>query len=84
MGRGFLIVGSYTQKINNRSSTESEIVGADDFMPPVCWTQYFMQAQRYEILDNIMYQDNKSSILLEKMVKPRAAGALKFRYREYD
>ena len=66
MGRGFPIVGLYTQKINTRSSTESEIVGADDFMPPVCWTHYFMQAQGYKIVDNIMYQDNKSSILLEK------------------
>ena len=67
MGRGFPIVGSYVQKINTRSSTVSEIVGADDSMPPVCWTRYFMQAQGYEIVDNIMYQgDNKSSILLEK------------------
>ena len=66
MGRGFPIVGLYIQKINTRSSTESKIVGADDFMPPVCWTRYFMQAQGYKIVDNIMYQDNKSSILLEK------------------
>ena len=33
MGRGFPIVSSTKQKLNTRSSTESEIVGADDFMP---------------------------------------------------
>ena len=60
---GFPIVRFYMQKLNSPSSTESDIVGADDFMPPVCWTHYFMQAQGYKIEDNIMYQDSKSSIL---------------------
>ena len=33
----------------------------------MCWTRYFMQAQGYKIVDNIMYQDNESLIvLLEK------------------
>jgi hypothetical protein len=35
MGRGFPIVASTKQKLNTRSSTESEIVGADDFMPAI-------------------------------------------------
>ena len=66
MGRGFPIVSSTKQKLNTRSSTEAEIVGVDDFMPAVCWTRYFMEAQGYPINDNIVYQDNKSSMLLEK------------------
>ena len=66
MGRGFPIVGSTKQKLNTRSSTEAEIVGVDDFMPAVCWSRYFMEAQSYLIKDNIALQDNKSSILLEK------------------
>jgi hypothetical protein len=45
---------------------ESEIVGANDFMQAICWTQYFMEAQGYEVQDNILFQDNKSAILLEK------------------
>ncbi len=66
LGRGFPIVSSTKQKLNTRSSTESEIVGADDFMPAICWTRYFMEAQGYQVQDNILYQDNKSAILLEK------------------
>ena len=66
LGRGFPIVGSTKQKLNGRSSTEIEIIGADDFMPAVCWTRYFLEAQGYGVKDNILYQDNKSSILLEK------------------
>jgi hypothetical protein len=66
MGRGFPIVASSKQKLNTRSSTESKIVGADNFMPAICWTQYFMESQGYTVNDNIIYQDNKSSILLKK------------------
>jgi hypothetical protein len=66
MGRGMPVVGSNKQKLNTRSSTGAEIVGADDFMPSICWTRYFMEAQGYKIDDNILYQDNKSAILLEK------------------
>lgn len=66
MGRGFPMVSSTKQKLNTRSSTECEVVGADDFMPPICWTRYFVDAQSYKVKDNILFQDNKSSILLEK------------------
>jgi hypothetical protein len=67
LGRGFPIVTSSTkQKLNTRSSTEIKIVGANDFMPAICWTQYFMEAQGYQVQDNVLFQDNKSAILLEK------------------
>ena len=66
MGRGFPIVTSGKQKINTRSSTESELVGVDDLMPAVCWTRYFMEAQGYNVDDSHALQDNRSSILLEK------------------
>jgi hypothetical protein len=35
-------------------------------MPAICWTRYFMKAQCYGVKDNVLFQDNKSSILLEK------------------
>jgi hypothetical protein len=41
-------------------------VGFDDFMPAICWKRYFMKAQCYGVKDNVLFQDNKSSILLEK------------------
>jgi hypothetical protein len=66
MGRGFPIVTSTKQKLNTRSSTESELVSVDDCMPAICWTRYFLEAQGYQVSENIVYQDNKSAILLEK------------------
>mmetsp|Transcript_35752 Transcript_35752/g.72576 ORF Transcript_35752/g.72576 Transcript_35752/m.72576 type:complete len:186 (+) Transcript_35752:173-730(+) len=66
MGRGFPVTGSNKQKLNTRSSTEAEVVGADDFMPSICWTRYFVQAQGYKVNDNVLFQDNKSAMLLAK------------------
>ena len=66
LGRGFPIVSSTKQKLNTRSSTESELVAVDDCMPAICWSRYFMEAQGYGIQENIVFQDNKSAILMEK------------------
>jgi hypothetical protein len=70
-------VSSTKQKLNTRSSTETEIVGADDFMPAICWTRYFMKAQGYGVKDNVLFQDNKSSILLEKNGKASSSKRMK-------
>jgi hypothetical protein len=35
-------------------------------MPAICWTRYFLEAQGYHVHDNVLFQDNKSAILLEK------------------
>ena len=66
MGKGFLIVSSTKQKLNTHSSTESELVGVDDMMPSILWTRYFLKAQGYKINNNIIFQDNKSTMLLER------------------
>ena len=66
MGRGFPKVCSTKQKLNTRSSTESELVGVDDMMPSILWTRYFLKKQGYKVSDNIIFQDNKSTMLLER------------------
>ena len=66
MGRGFPISVSTKQKLNTKSSTESELVGVDDMMPIIIWTRYFLLEQEYGVVENLILQDNKSSILLER------------------
>ena len=70
LGRGFTIVSSTKQKLNTRTYTENELMGADDFMQAICWTQYFLTAQGYRVFDNMLFQDSRSSILLENNLKP--------------
>lgn len=65
MGIGVIDSMSRKQKLNTRSSTEAELVGVDDAATMIFWTKHFMEAQGYSIEKNILYQDNKSAILLE-------------------
>jgi hypothetical protein len=65
LGRGVICGTPKRQKLNTKSSTESELVGVDDFMPQMLWTLYFFEDQGYNIDDNVLYQYNKSSIFLD-------------------
>ena len=82
-GEGAVQTISRKQKLNTRSSTESELVGADDASVMILWTKLFMEEQGYSVEKNILYQDNKSAILLELNGR-RSAGkrsrALNVRY----
>jgi hypothetical protein len=66
MGKGSIYSHSGAQKLVARSSTEAEIIGVDDVMPQMMWTSYFLKAQGVKVVDTVLLQDNKSSILLEK------------------
>jgi hypothetical protein len=63
LGKGTITAKSTKQKLNTRSSTETEIVGVDDVMPDILWTNLFLEDQGYESKDTIIYQDNKSTML---------------------
>jgi hypothetical protein len=65
LGRGSVYSSSLRQKLNTRSSTEAELVGVDDVMSMVLWTQLFLNAQGYEVQGTTLYQDNQSAMLLE-------------------
>lgn len=43
----------------------AELVGVHDCIPMVLWVPLFMEALGYKVTDNIIYQDNRSAILLE-------------------
>ncbi len=82
-GEGAVQSASRKQKINTRSSTEAEVVGVDDMLILMIWTKLFMEAQGYNIERNILYQDNKSAILLEengKKSSSKRTRAMNIRY----
>ena len=66
MGKGSVYSTSSKQKMNTRSSTESEVVGVYDCIPPIRWTTLFIEAQGFPVDDTILFQDNMSAMLLEK------------------
>ena len=66
VGKGSFYSMSSKQKINTRSSTEAELVGVNDAMSMIIWMRLFLEAQGFDVQDNVVFQDNMSSILLEK------------------
>ena len=62
LGDGAVINSSRKQKINTKSSTESELVALDDALTTILWTLYFIETQGYFIKQNIMFEDNLSTI----------------------
>jgi hypothetical protein len=56
---------SNKQKVNTRSSTETELIVVDDALPTVQWAKNYMKDQGYD-LETIIKEDNKSSMLLMK------------------
>ena len=65
MGLGVIHTRSSMQKLNVKSSTEAELVGLAEYLPYNLWLLMFLREQGYEISNNLIYQDNKSVILIE-------------------
>ena len=66
LGKGAVLSSSRKQKLNTKSSTESELVGVDDVISKILWGKYFIESLGYTVDQNILLQDNKSTILLAK------------------
>jgi hypothetical protein len=65
-GHGVINAKSLKQKINVKSSTEAEVVGASDYLPWVIWVIKFMHHQGFDMDTSIFYQDNLSAMKIEK------------------
>ena len=65
MGEGGIINKSQKQKLNAKSSTETELISSDDVLPDCLWTGYFIEAQGYKAYKTIINRDNKATMLIE-------------------
>ena len=65
LGKGIIQGKASKQKLNTRSSTETEIVGASDYIQWTVWAKRFLAAQGYVLRRNIFYQDNQSAMKIE-------------------
>jgi hypothetical protein len=83
LGRGFPIVSSNKHKLNTWSSTEAELVFVDDCMPVILWSRYFLLEQGYNVGENILFQDNRSAMLLEKNGKASSSERTKHIHIRY-
>ena len=54
MEQGASILGSKKQKLNTKCSTESDLVGVDDYTPMIIWVKYFLETQGYIVANHIL------------------------------
>ena len=73
IGRGPIYAKSSAQKLNTKSSTESELVSLSDNTSQVIWCRNFLIAQGYEIGPVKIYQDNMSTISMVANGKSNSA-----------
>lgn len=66
MGTGTVHCKSSKQKLNTRSTTESELVGVSEYLPYTIWKANFWKGQGYEIRNHVIYQDNESAMKMEQ------------------
>ena len=66
MGQGSVYSNSTKHKLVAQSSTESQLICVHGALPQILWTCNFLTAQGYNMMGNVLYQDNKSPILLEE------------------
>ena len=63
-GKGCVYGSSGKQNLNTNSSTNDELVGVNNALPQLTWTQYFLQSQGYAIRESLIYQVNQRNIIL--------------------
>ena len=66
MGQGSIYSNLTKQKLVAWSSTESELTDVHDALPQILWMHKLLMAQGHNRVDNVLFQDNKSAILLEE------------------
>ena len=69
LGKGAIQTISTKQKINTKSSMEAELIGVDDVIGQILWTKWFLECQGYDAGEVLLYQDNTSTMFLEKYGK---------------
>ena len=73
-GLGITHSRSTKQKLNAKSSAESELVGLSEYSPFNTHLLHFMEVQGFKLTSNKMCQDNQSAIKMEKNGRYSCAG----------
>ena len=83
MGRGAMSSYLHRLRINTRSSTETELVTVDRYMPDLLWTMYFLREQGHPVELSKIAQDNQAAQLLETKGKFSSTGRTKHIKNKY-
>ena len=65
VGGGVLHKKASVQRLNTKSSTEAGLFGVSGYLPYNLWLWNCFHSQGYEIMNNIVYQDNQIAIKMD-------------------
>jgi len=68
-GLGGFMGKSTKQKLNTKSSTEEELIGASDYLPNTIWLKLFMKAQGHKMDEIVSSKTTKALFRWEQMGK---------------
>ena len=71
----FPIVNNNNQKLNTRNSNELYIVVVHNYLPDVCCTKYFMEAQGYQVMGKLLTKTTMAPFSCIIMVSHQVASA---------
>ena len=66
LGWGLVHAKPSEQKLNSKSSTETEVIAVSKYVPYKIWLINFMEAQGYRFKDKVLLQDKMSAMKMEK------------------
>ena len=69
LGKGNIYNSSIKQKMNTRSSTESELVATYEVFPQILRTKHFLEAQHCDTGEHHILKENQSTMLLKRNEK---------------
>jgi len=69
LGKGAITTLSRKQKLNTKSSTTAELVGADDVSTMILWTKLFMKEQGYPIKETFCTRITRVQFYWKKMAE---------------
>ena len=64
LGKCSIFSLSTKQKLNAKSSTEAELIGINNVISQIIWTQHFLEERGYSVAPTTIYQDNKSTMIM--------------------
>ena len=67
MEYGMIHCYSIKQNLNKKSTTESEFVDTNEYVPLIIWMVMFYEAQGYDITKTFQFKDNESAIKMENI-----------------
>ena len=75
---GAIISQTLKQKVNSRSSTEAELIGVDDMVAKIVWTNNFAKMQGLRPQWTTLFQDTAATIVLESKGIASAGKRMKY------